>query len=65
MTVSEKFKTINNTIEQNVAQCDLYRYTTGISASPSGNVGKFEFLTSEDVLAKKRLARETCYNQMI
>ena len=52
MTVSEKIKTIINKIEQNKVQCDLDRQTAKISASSSGNVSKYEFLTGKDVYQK-------------
>ena len=53
MTVSEKIKTIDNTIKQNKVQNDLYRQTAMISALSSGKVGKYKFLTSKDVLPEK------------
>ena len=56
MTVSEKIKNkIDAKIKQNKAQYDLDRQTAKISASSSGNVGKYEFLTGEDVLLEKDL----------
>ena len=47
MSISEKIKTINNKIEQNKAQYDLDRQTAMISALSSGNISKYEFLTSK------------------
>ena len=55
MTVSEKIKTINNKIEQQKAQYDLYRQTAKILALSSVNVAKHEFLTGEDILPEKDL----------
>ena len=55
MTVSDKVKIIDQKIEQNKAQYDLARQTVKISALSSENVGKYEFLTSEDVLQEKDL----------
>ena len=56
MSISEKIKTVNNKIEQNNAQYNLDRQTSKISALSSGNVNKYEFLTtSKDVLTKKEL----------
>ena len=55
MTISEKIKTIDNEIEQNKAHYNLDRQTTNISALSSGNVGKYEFLTAEDVLPVRAL----------
>ena len=40
-------------IEQNKAQSDLDRQTTKISVLSSENVGKYDFLTGEDVLPEK------------
>ena len=58
MTVSEKIKTIDNKIEQNKAQYSLARQTSKISALSSENVGKYEFLTSEDLLPGKDLLQK-------
>ena len=55
MTVSDKVKIIDQKIEQNKAQYDLARQTVKISALSSENVGKYEFLTCEDVLPEKDL----------
>ena len=41
MSSNEKFKTIDNKIEQNKVQYDLDRETAKISALSSGNVGKY------------------------
>ena len=54
MAVSGKIKTSGKKIEQN-KQCNLDRQAAKISALLSGNVGKYEFLTSEDVLLEKEL----------
>ena len=50
MTVIEKIKTIENNIEQNKAQYNLDIQTAIISVLSSKNVGKYNFLTVEDVL---------------
>ena len=50
MTVIEKIKTIENNIEQNKAQYNLDKQTAIISVLSSKNVGKYNFLTVEDVL---------------
>ena len=50
MTVIEKMKTIENNIEQNKAQYNLDKQTAIISVLSSKNVGKYNFLTVEDVL---------------
>ena len=49
MVVNEKIKPINNEIQQNKLQYGLDRQTAKISALSSGNVGKNEFFTGEDV----------------
>ena len=51
MTVSQKIKTIDN----KKAQYNLDRQTAKISASSSGNVGKYEFLTGKEVLPENGL----------
>ena len=55
MSISKKIKAINNKIEQNKTQYNSDRRTTKISSLPSGNVGKYEFLTGKDVLPEKNL----------
>ena len=56
MTVSEKIETINNKVEQNKVQYNLYRQTAKISVLSSGNVGKYQFLTGPDIyLLEKEL----------
>ena len=55
MTASENMKTIDNTIEQNKAQYNLDKQTVKISALSSRYVGKYEFLTGENVLPEKGL----------
>ena len=55
MSISEKIKTTDIKIEQNKAQYNLDRQTAKISALSSGNVSKYEFLTSKDVLPEKYL----------
>ena len=53
MSISEKIKIIDKKIEQNKAQYNLDRQPAKISALSSGNVSKYEFLTSKDVLPEK------------
>ena len=55
MSISEKFKAMNNKIEQNKAQYNLDRQTAKISALLSENVNKYKFLTGKDVLLEKYL----------
>ena len=59
MNISQKFKAINNKVEQNKAQYNLDRQTARISALSSGNVNKYEFLTGKDVLSGKVLLEKT------
>ena len=58
MTITEKIKTIDQKIKQNIAQYDLDRQTAKVLALSSGNVTKYEFLTSKDVLAEKYLLQK-------
>ena len=55
MSNSKKIKTIENKIDQKKAQYDLAGETVKILALPSGNVTKYEFLSSRDVLPEKDL----------
>ena len=55
MTVSEKFKTIDNKIDKKKAQYDLDRQTAKFLAFSSGNISKYGSLTEEDVLPEKGL----------
>ena len=53
--VTEKVKIIDNKTDQKKAQYNLDQQTTKISALPSGNVAKYEFLTGKNVLSEKYL----------
>ena len=64
MTASEKIKTINKKIEQNKAQYNLDRQTAKISALSSGNVGKYEYFTGQDVLPEKYLLEKVAKLKM-
>ena len=57
MIVGVKIKTIDNKIEieENKAQYNLDRQIANILTLSSGNVGKYELLTSKHVLLKKDL----------
>ena len=48
-------KTIDNTIEKNKAQYNLDKQTVKISALSSRYLGKYGFLTGENVLPEKGL----------
>ena len=53
MNISEEIKGINNKIKQNKAQYNLDRQTAKIYASSTGNISKYEILTSKSVLPEK------------
>ena len=62
MTVSEKFKTIDNKIKQNKAQYDLDRQTTKIYHQEMLVNMNFWW---QRYFTRKRLARKSCYNKKI
>ena len=49
MTVKGQLKILDNKIRQNQADYDLYRKNAKISALPSGQLDKYEYLTGEDL----------------
>ena len=49
MTVTDQHKILDRKIMQNEAQYDLDRKAAKISALPSNNLGKYEYLTGEDL----------------
>ena len=49
MTVTDQIKILNTKIMQNEAQYDLDRKAARISALPSNNLHKYEYLTGEDL----------------
>ena len=49
MTITDQIKTLNRKIMQNEAQYDLDRKAAKISALPSNNLDKYEYLTDEDL----------------
>ena len=59
MSISEIIKTIDNKIEQNKTRYDLERQAAKILDLSSGNVTKYGFLTTKDVLPKKDLLEKT------
>ena len=66
MSICEKIKVIKNKIEQNKTQYGLDKQAAKISALPSRNGRKYEFLTGKDVLqGEKRLAGKICHNNKI
>ena len=58
MSINEKLKRINNKIKQNKDQYNLDGQTAEFSALSSGNVSKYEFLTSKDVSSEKKLLKK-------
>ena len=52
MTVTDQIKILNRKIKQNEVQYDLDRKTVEISALPSKNLNKYEYLTGEDLRFK-------------
>ena len=54
MSIGEKFKKIDNKIDQNKAGYNLDRPTSKISVLSSENVSKYEFLSVKDDLAEKQ-----------
>ena len=58
MTVSEKMKTIENTIDPNKAQYNVDKQTVKILPLSSGNVSKYQFLADKDVLPEKDLLQK-------
>ena len=59
MSISDKIKTIDNKIEQNKVHFNLDQQTAKISALSSGNISKYGFLVSKDVLSEKDLLEKT------
>ena len=49
MTVTDQIKILNRKTKQNEAQYDLDREAAKISALPSNNLEKYEYLTGEDL----------------
>ena len=52
MTINEQIKILDNKIRSNQAQYDLDRQIVKISALSSGELGKYEYLTGEDLGCK-------------
>ena len=52
MTLTEQFKILDDKIKANKAQYDLDRQAAKISALPSGELEKYEYLTDEDLGCK-------------
>ena len=54
MTVIDQIKILDKKIKQNEAQYDFDRKAAKISALSSGNLNKYEYLTSEDLNYKPK-----------
>ena len=65
MTVSDKIKTIHNKLEKIKAKFELDRQTANILALSLGNVGKYKFLTDEDVLPEKYLLEKAAKSKTL
>ena len=58
MTVIDQIKILNRKIKQNETQYDLDRKAPKISALPSNNLEKYEYLTGEDLGLKPSTVQE-------
>ena len=58
-TISEKIKKIDDKINQNKSQRDLDKQTTKFSTLASGNINKYEFLMSKDILPERDLLEKS------
>ena len=58
MTVTDQIKVLDRKIKQNEAQYDLDREAAKISALPSDNLDKYEYLTGEDLGLKPSIFKQ-------
>ena len=58
MTVTDQIKILNRKIKQNESQYDLDRKATKILALSSNNLGKYEYLSGEDLGLKPSTTEE-------
>ena len=58
MTITDQIKILNRKIMQNEAQYDLDRKAAKISALPSNNLDKYEYLTGEDLGLKPSIVEQ-------
>ena len=58
MTVTDQLKILDNKIKANQAQYDVDRLAAKISALLSGELGKYEYLTSEDLGYKPTVVKQ-------
>ena len=59
MTVSDQIKILDRKTMQNEAQYDFDRKAAKISALPSNNLDKYEYLTGEDLGLKPSTVEQT------
>ena len=59
MTITDQIKILNKKISQSEAQYDLDRKAAKISALPSNNLDKYEYLTGEDLDLKPNTIEQT------
>ena len=62
MTATDEIKIIYNKIKANKAQNDLDRLTAKISALCSGELGKYEYLTGEDLGYRPSVLEQTKFD---
>ena len=62
MTVTDQLKIIDTKIKANQAQYDLGRLAAKISALPSGELRKYEYLTGEDFGYKPSIAEQAKFD---
>ena len=58
MTVTNQIKILDKTSMQNESQYDLAWKAAKISTLPSNNLGKYEYLTGEDLVLKWRTVEQ-------
>ena len=58
MTVTDQIKILDKQIMQNKAQYDLHRKAAKISALSSNSLGKYEYLTAEDLGLKPSIVEQ-------
>ena len=62
MTVIDQLKIIDNKIKANQVQYNLDRLAAKISAYSSGDLGKYEYLTGEDLRYKPSLFEQAKFD---
>ena len=63
MTVTDQIKILDRKIKQNEAQYDLARKAAKIFALSSNNLGKYKYLTGEDLRYKPNVIEQTKFEQ--